>query len=353
MARFRRHVIAALNMPYPLGTCVIGAEPCLVAATEDHGPVLLSRPPYREAVEIAAGPGGCMALVPGTREGGDLFAIMGCFPGYKFHTGGIYRLTAAPGPAVTRRWESARILDLPFAHRLELVERGGTRFLIAAALAADKRDPADWSLAGALHASPVPARPEGAWSLHPVLEGIHRNHGLLVSPFLGVPSVLVAGAEGLFAASLRGTGADWGFERLMDREISEVALFDVDSDGRDELLTIEPFHGSVLRICRVASGRWKTAWEGTLAFGHGLAARPVNGVPSVLVSNRAGSRDLLLLQWRQRSPREEGSLGDPVITVVEEGAGAANMLVLRHEGKDLVFSTNQAKGEIVRYEEVP
>jgi hypothetical protein len=186
-----------------------------------------------------------------------------------------------------------------------------------------------------------------------VLEGIHRNHGLLVSPFLGVPSVLVAGAEGLFAASLRGTGADWGFEQVMDREISEVALFDVDSDGRDELLTIEPFHGSALRIYSVASGRWKTAWEGTLAFGHCLAAATVNGVPSVLVSNRAGSRDLLLLQWRQRSPREESSLGDPLITVVEGGAGAANMLVLRHEGKDLVFSTNQAKGEIVRYEEVP
>ena len=114
---------------------------------------------------------------------------------------------------------------------------------------------------------------------------------------MGKPSVLVSGTEGLFAADLARGGADWGFERVMQSEVSEVAVFDLDGDGVDELITIEPFNGSALRVYRQEAGRWRTAWEGALEFGHCLWAGPFGGAPSVMASSRAGSRDLLLFRW--------------------------------------------------------
>jgi hypothetical protein len=289
-----------------------------------------------------------MALVcPAGREPG-VFAIMGCFLGYKFQDGAIYRVVPGVKGAA---WECVRILDLPFAHRIAFVEKGGTRCLLAASIARDKADPADWTQAGTVSSCPVPKDPRGPWSLHPVLEGVHRNHGLLTGPLHGVPAVLVGGAEGIFAAPLN--GASWSWEKVTDRETSEIALFDIDSDGTDELITIEPFHGSSLRVYRPAVSGWTLAWEGRIDFGHSLLARNVNGVPGILVSNRAGSRDLLLLQWGKQAHAAAGALPDPERIVLEEGAGAANMLVLRHEGRDLVFSTNQVRGEIVMYEPAP
>lgn len=345
--RFSRHTLARLNMPYPLGTISLGGQQCVAASTEDHGPVLLARPPFREAIQMVDGPGGCMALAEDGRRPGELFAVMGCFLGYKFQTGAVYHIRP-DGQDAPGAWTAERILDLPFAHRIAFVERGGGRWLLAASLAADKRDPADWSQPGSLSASRVPMRAGEKWQLSPILPGIHRHHGMLVAPFMGKPSILVSGTEGLFAADLARDGADWGFERVLQNEVSEIAVCDLDGDGVDELITIEPFHGSTMRVYRRDGESWRTAWEGALEFGHCLWAGSFGGAPSILASSRAGSRDLLLFRWDPRR-RAAGRLADPERVVVDAGVGAANMLVLRDGSADLIFSTNQAAGEIVCY----
>lgn len=341
--QFKKHSISRLNMPYPLGTVVRNGERCVVAATEDHGPIRIAQPPYREAIEMVPGPGGCMALVEDEERPGTLYAIMGCFTGYKFQSGGIYQI----GPEQAN--EAEKLIDLPFAHRIDFVDRGGTRFLIAATLAADKSEPSDWSSPGSLYASRVPRQTGEGWNLVPVLKGIHRNHGLLVARFMGLRSVLVSGTEGLFAADLDASSGDWGFRQVMSQEISEIAVSDVDGDGMDELITIEPFHGNYVRVYKPASRQWRMAWEAELDFGHCLLAGKINGAQSILVSNRAGSRDLLLFQFDGHSARGAAGIAEPRRYVVDPGAGAANMLVMSHNGVDHIFATNQAAGEIVSY----
>lgn len=340
---FKKHSLAKLNMPYPLGIVVRNGKRCVVGATEDHGPIMLARPPFHEAVEMVPGPGGCMALAADNERPDTLFAIMGCFLGYKFQTGGVYRIS--PEPEST----TEKILDLPFAHRIDFADRGGSRFLIAATLAADKSDPADWSKPGSLYASRVPRAAGERWELAPVLEGIHRNHGLLVARFMGRRSVLVSGTEGLFAADLDSGGDDWAFRQVLSREVSEIAVSDIDGDGAEELITIEPFHGNSARVYKLVSREWQLAWETELEFGHCLLAGMLNGVRSILVSNRAGSRDLLLFQFDEPPARGAGGLSEPRRYIIDPGAGAANMLIVGHEGTDRIFATNQAAGEIVSY----
>src|SRR5208337_2410099 len=134
LMEFKKHSLVKIRMPYPLGVVMRNGKRCVVGATEDHGPIVLAEPPFTEAGEMVPGPGGCMALVADSERPDTLFAIMGCFVGYKFQTGGIYRIDPQQGSP------AEKIINLPFAHRIDFVERGGTRFLIAATLAADKQD---------------------------------------------------------------------------------------------------------------------------------------------------------------------------------------------------------------------
>ncbi|HTP60068.1 MAG TPA: hypothetical protein VMM82_14185 [Spirochaetia bacterium] len=336
--RFTKRVLAALKAPYPLGILRLGGTPCVVCSTEDHGPIMLVRPPYTRAEEMLPGPGGSMALVEDPANPGELYSIMGCFPGYKFQDAAVYRVRREAGG-----WAASPIAALPFAHRIDFVTCAGTRYLVAASLAQDKADPSDWSKPGCLYACPVPSQPSERWTLTPVLEGIHRNHGLLATRFQGRRSLLVSGTEGLFCADL---DSEWLFQTVMKKEISEIAVADLDGDGKEELVTIEPFHGDALCVYRQEGSSLKKAWEGPLAFGHGLLGGTIAGAPAILVSNRSGSRDLVAFQWT-------AGLDRPALTVVDAGVGAANMLILRHGNEDLVFSTNQASGEIAAYSAEP
>lgn len=330
---FDKAVIHEMGMPYALGMLGAGPGAGVACGTEDHGPVVRIDPPYHEARPLATGPGGCMGVAFDPGRPSDVYAIMGCFVGYRFQGGAIYRI---------RPWsDPERVLDLPFAHRLGFVERAGRRLLVAASLAADKKDAADWSKPGAVYAAELGGE-RAELRLEPVLTGIHRNHGFLVAELEGRRSLLIGGSEGLLAADLDEAGPRWTWRQVLPVETSEMALLDLDGDGRDELVTIEPFHGNALRAYRRTPSGWSAFWEAELQFGHGLLGGPFQGRPSLLVSSRAGARDLLLFQFG-------GDPGNPRRIVVDAGAGAANALMLAHEGRDRILSANQAAGQIVLY----
>jgi hypothetical protein len=340
--RFDKTVIHTMNAPYAIGTLGTGQERSIVCATEDHGPVVRIAPPFREARTMVPGPGGCMALVGDPEKPADLYAIMGCFLGYKFQGGGVYRIRAPrEGEA-----EAVRVLDLPFAHRIGLVQRGTARYLLAANLAEDKKDAADWTLPGGLYAAPLGGDEDTGLQLQPVLPGIHRNHGFLLAVLDGRRSVLIGGSEGVLAVDLQSSGNDWPARQVLARETSEMAVFDLDGDGADELVTIEPFHGNALRGYKRSGNGWSAFWEAELEFGHCVLAGMFEGRRSVLVSNRSGSRSLLLFQFGD-DPRK------PRRIIVDDGVGAANMLMLRHAGRDHVFAANQTPGQIVMYIPLP
>jgi hypothetical protein len=331
--RFEKKVIYRMNMPYAVGSVRSAAGTSVVCATEDHGPVVMSDPPFTGARVLAQGPGGCMALVADPDAPSELWAVMGCFVGYRFQGGGIYRIRAG---------ELERAADLPFAHRIGVVHRGGRRFLVAANLASDKKDAADWSKPGAVCAAELDG-PSAALTLKPIFPGVHKNHGFLVTDFEGKRSVMIGCAEGLFALDLEEGGSDWPPRRVLPQEVSEMAVADLDGDGVDELVTIEPFHGSALRAYRRSGAGWQAFWETEISFGHCVLAGTFEGRPSVLVSSRTGSKDLVLFRFDGSAP------GRPEAVIVDAGAAAANMLLLPWQGRDRIFSANQAAGELVLY----
>jgi hypothetical protein len=330
--KLEKHVVHEMRLPYALGTLGPGPDPAVACGTEDHGPVVRIDPPYRLASPLAAGPGGCMGLTFDPGSPSEAWAIFGCFVGYDFQGGGLYRIPAGGEPE--------RVLDLPYAHRLGFLEKGGRRLLVAASLAGHKKDASDWSTPGAVYAAETGGDPARR-RLEPVLGGIHKNHGFLVAPLDGRRSLLIGGSEGLLAADLEEAGPGWSWRQVLPGETSEMALADLDGDGRDELVTIEPFHGNLLRAYRRAGSGWSAFWEAELQFGHGLWAGTFQGRPTVLVGNRAGPKDLVLFAFDPD--------GQPRRIVVDEGAGAANALVVRTPGGHALLSANQAAGQIALY----
>lgn len=333
--KFKKRVIHHMTMPYALGATGPGPSPSVACAPEDRGALFVIDPPYREAHALAPGPGGCMSLVFDPERPSDLYSVMGCFVGYNFQGGGIYRIRDGGTPE--------RVLDLPFAHRIGVVRRGVHRYLLAASLTSGKKDPSDWSQPGGVYAAELDTEPTTGLHFQPVLAEIHKNHGFLLVDYERRPSLLIGGSEGLLAFDLTAPERQWPVHQVLPGEISEVALFDVDADGSAEIITIEPFHGNALRAYRGSPAGWRLFWEAELNFGHCVLAGMLHGQRSVLVSNRAGGKELLLFQFPANASEK------PRRIVVEEGAGAANMLVVTYAGKDHILSANQVSSEIVLY----
>lgn len=337
---FIKTILHRFSMPYALGTMVRNNQNCVVCATEDEGPIVVSAPPYTAAEILVPGPGGCLSLVSDPENPGELYAIMGCFLGYKFHGGALYRVDAR-GP----RAAAAKLADLPFGHRMDVVRAGGQKYILMANLAATKETPEDWKLGGTVYALPLgPSGPSG--SLVPVYEGIHKNHGFLKTTFQGRSSVFFSGEEGLFLLDLDSAPDSWKVRSILPYEVSEIAVCDLDGDGQDELVTIEPFHGPKLSVYKEDSGRWSRVWEAELAYGHGLLAQEFQGRPSILVSNRAGSKDLV---WYPFEPSGTSPFPNPKPVTIDTGVGAANLLVHQSSGEEFLFAANQTQGEFVRY----
>ncbi|HUX50867.1 MAG TPA: hypothetical protein VMW73_08720 [Spirochaetia bacterium] len=361
-----RKNIFSMSMPYAVATVRLDGRDQVIAATEDYGKMILTRPPEWTARELLPGPGGCMSIAqPEGSE--DVYTIFGCFPGYKFTGAGVYRIAASGGVAAdgpgtasfTEAWspsrgapeaiqgsahEARRIFPLPFAHRICFVKRGGIQYLIAANLAEHKDSPTDWSRPGTVYAVPVPANSgKETWKPVPIFENLYKNHCMFVGTLHGRRVFMVGGVQGLFSYDLDAAGAEWKRELVLEGEISEVVVFDIDGDGVDELVTIEPFHGDRLYVYRKEGSGWKREAELQIAFGHGVWAGTIAGKRALIVGNRAGTNNLDIVIPH---PGAKLTLERRVLA---EGVGPANVAVVEHEQTTWIVATNQAESSVTAY----
>ncbi|MFO8064009.1 MAG: hypothetical protein ACQETQ_09130 [Spirochaetota bacterium] len=332
--------LVSMSMPYAISNVRAEGEDHIIAATEDYGPLVTFSPPEWEAVQIMPGPGGCMSLIQRPDVSNQVMAIMQCFPGYKFHDAGVYVLEGSLGSG---DWTHTRIMDLPFAHRLEVVRRAGKQWLIAASLAETKDSPEDWSKPGAVYAGVLEGPLKEKLPMKEVLTGLHKNHGLLVSSLGEKRILMITGEEGLFISDLDDDSSEWKWDHMIDHEISEVFLRDLDGDGVDELVTIEPLHGNKLRVYRMNGSTWEPIVELPVDFGHGLWVGELRGQHAILVGNRRGSRDLDLYTVESTDPFQLRK------HVIDEAVGPANIAVLPGAEVDRIFTTNQETSEVALY----
>jgi len=339
MSEFRKERVLEIELGYSVAALELDGTTCLGVGREERGSSFILPAPTFEPVQFCDGPGGMMSLVPVPGSTTDLVSIMGLFPPFISDGAGVF-LHRPVGP-IHGEWEQFKLFDLPFAHRMAFLRNEGRCFLLTASVSRHKENPSDWEQPGDVYVAEFTDDAENGLEITPVLKDITRNHGMLKTIRNGREVLLVTGAEGMF--EIAPDQGDWSTEQLLDIEISEVALIDLDGDGQEEMVTIEPFHGDTLRVYRRNGHGWEPVYDSPLSFGHGLWSGTLGGRPAVAVGSRGDGKELLLFRPGTTEPLQLER------TVVEAGAGPTNLTSLSYDGVDYLISSNPGFSEVARY----
>ena len=181
-----------------------------------------------------------MSMVP-LPNSQDFLAIENFFPPFAAADSKLVRIGRREGT-----WHKEDILSLPYLHRFGLLPVPGGYALILSVLCEHKENRDDWSSPGRVYVAPLDL--ESPLHLESVLEGLPRNHGFFTGTFGGRPAAAVASDRGVhLLLPPTAPGCSWEVHPLIHVPAGEVWLYDLDGDGLEELVTIEPFHGTALK----------------------------------------------------------------------------------------------------------
>ena len=343
---FEKRKLADAEMGYAISTLDIFGETRIFAASEERGPAVVFEGSELIPRIISDAPGGSMgfARVPGRDDA--FYLITGFYPIFRAEEAGIRLMSAVN--RFHEPWRGELLIDLPFVHRIGSVSTPMGGFLVAATICGGKDHREDWSRPGSVLAFPIQeeftlGNPET------ILDGVHRNHGMGIAGYRGIESLFISGDEGVFALALpggasNGQAADpWQVSVVLDRPVSEIAMIDLDSDGVDELVVVEPFHGNSLGIYKDSGDDWKMIHRTELEFGHGLSAGILAGEPIIVIGNRAGNKDLLCFRILSNHPFALERL------VIDSGTGTAGTTIVKAKWGEGVAASNPEYDEYALY----
>jgi hypothetical protein len=342
----RRKSLISLESAYAVTARKFGEQTILFVGSEGRdGATLMLRGPEWTPSKIADSPGGNMAIIPMPPFAGipnSLMAIDGFFPIFQSEGAGASLYSRASDSS--EPWKRRRLFDLPFLHRMDLVFASGKPTVVAAALCARKNFRDDWSSPGAVYA--VEIREGGSPSQvgKPILEGITKNHGMFLQRKKEREEIFVSGEEGIFSIRVPKAGEEWHSEKVLETATGDVVLHDLDRDGQEEILAIQPFHGDTARVYKKTGQEWRAVWKAPLDFGHVAWSGEIRGHQSIILGSRAGKKELSLYLLKDPSRWEFDRV------ILDEGKGAANIAVVKEPDRDLVFASNVAAGEVALYE---
>lgn len=254
-------------------------------------------------------------------------------------------------PAPEGGWKTSVIKFLPHVHRFGILSSGKKHYLIAATLCSGRDYKDDWSYPGKVYACELPedltvCSEDNQLEMKVLKEGLLKNHGYYQGSVNGSTCAVIAAEQGIFQFLPPGEGrGEWRIRQLTDLPASDMTFVDLDGDGSDEMVTIEPFHGDTVCIYREAANSYKKVYTYSekAEFAHAIWAGMVCGRPSALIGHRKGSRKLLMFSWRS------GGQGEFKAEVLDTDAGAANVLCYEYGGSTYILAANRETDEIVLY----
>ncbi|MBA7698119.1 hypothetical protein ES703_106794 [subsurface metagenome] len=337
MIKYNKKVILEIEAVYTANAFQIGPSFYIGAGSETKPEVFLYDISNGSSSKVTGSPGGMMSFIPVPGDPDLFITVMGLFPPFKGMEAGLFIHRRAGDD-----WASTRALHLPFAHRCEILNRDGKNYLFAATVSKYKENPQDWSNPGEIHLVLLEDIPGKDWESRIIDNRVTRNHGMTRTRIDGKETICISGAEGIFYLE-QVADDDWITRSMFDREVSEMTFIDLDGNGEDELVTIEPFHGETLNVYKKEGEKWELRFSDSISFGHGLSSGFVNDETVIVVGNRSGS---LALESFTISDLSKGTCERKVI---EENAGPTQTQVFSVGNTDYILSSNQRKNEVVLY----
>jgi hypothetical protein len=305
--------------------------------------------------------GGMMHIIPlprieSSETSGKYLAAMGMYAPFLGSNAAVYMLEDIGLPGMP--WSVTKQFEMPFVHRLGYIPSRDHQNLLVAVVSEDKKDPDDWSRPGRLYVCDLFSGIHGeGWNLQSIGGDLVRHHGMWTGKIDGADEILVSAAEGIFGVHEIRDGS-FSLSRLIRNEVSEMVVADLDGDGQDELVTIEPFHGNLIRVYKrsePAAGvfepdNWNLIWErDDLHFAHGLNVIPFRDRQLIVVGNRRGGCELLCFI-------HDPGTGEFTRIVLDEGVGPTQIepwfgptFADKNSQAVSLFSCNQDSREVAMY----
>ena len=283
--------------------------------------------------------GGCMSIIPFATRKGEFLAV------------NEFYLKISPSHAKLVRgrktedgWEVKDLFNLPYLHRFDIYHVEGKDYVICATIARDKAFKDDWSRPGQIYVGEVPEDLENNnVVLRQLGDGYYRNHGYSRGEDNGVVCGYFGSDYGIVRVTPPHDGKDWEVERIMEGNISEIALADIDGDGQEEIMTIEPFHGNQIHVYKLKNGKYEKdyTYPNEIDFAHALVGTTLTGKPCFVAGIRRVNCEIFVLTYEN---------GAYKVHMVDEGAGPANLDVVHHNGKEYILAANHTRNEAAVYE---
>jgi len=332
--------LAELSMCYSI-TCMTlsGRDHCLCASEERGGVIVAVDTETKKKTVLKGLPGGVMAMIPVPEKANSFLAITSFFPVFDSAEAQIVLCTVPETSEEEAQMQVSMVALVPYVHRIALAGKPGDRKIIVATLCKKKDFVDDWSHPGSVYAYDLDENFKVTKS-RTLIPEIYKNHGMYTYEKRGGAYLLIGGEGGVWCIDEKDQVG-----KLYGGDVSDLCMFDVDGDGRDEMICIAPFHGDSLEINKAASdGSWQCIAREPIAFGHAVWCGRCGEDILIICCSRGGDKKTQIF----RPVMQDGQflLEGAEIDV---GAGASNIFVETNENGVVLYASNHGRGEVARY----
>ncbi len=337
--QIRKIVLDQLERAYSTGYVRVDGKPMAIIASEAvDGPCYSYHgEQFEHKTVVWEHGGGTMSIVEIPNSNGEFLATQRFFPGFNAATSKIVH-----GKYQNGAWVIEDFMTLPYVHRFDILQAADGLYFVGATLCTSKTEREDWSDPGKIYVGKLTGVYNEPIALTVIKEGLTRNHGYCRGMWNGLESGFVTTDEGVFVVTPPNAGSDWTVEQLMSHRVSDVALCDINQDGTDELVTIEPFHGAEFYIYqKTAAGYEKIySYPDPIEFAHVVWGGKLRGKETIIGGVRRQRAELFYIQ-------KEGN--ELITTIIDEGKGPANVAVIHEEHRDIIITANNTVHEAALY----
>lgn len=344
--KIEKKVISNLTKCYSIAPLHYQGKDHILVAAEKVDKCLLFDTEGNQEDVVWEEPGGVMTMVQVPGTDGQFLATHKFYSPNDSKEAKIVKVT----PIEKGNWEVKTLVDLPFVHRFDILERNGVRYLIACALKSDHEYKDDWRFPGKVYAAVLPEDLTGfdedhQLELKVIKDGMLKNHGYYKVEDEGVQTSVISCDGGVFQfiPPVEPDG-EWEIRTLTTDAASDAVLVDFDEDGEKELAAIAPFHGDKVRFYKKVDGAFKLVYEfgESRNFLHSIYGGMLCGKPALVTGHRKEERDLMAFTYNKEKASYE-------MEYIDRDCGSANVYHYVKDGKDMLVSTNREIDEVALY----
>lgn len=343
--KINKKIMAHMKKAYSVCPVVFQGENRIIAATEKDGPMNLFDENGDFIETIIEDFGGVMSIVPLVNEDESFLSTYKFYSPNDGYDASIVHIKRKEGS-----WTYRKIVDLPFVHRFDVLRVEGKNFLIASTIKSGFDFRNDWNQPGKVFVAELPENLDEINEENPLkLEILHddltKNHGYYrVNEEL--PYSMISSVEGVFKVVPPHKGSSWQMLKILDQSTSDILYYDLDGDGKKELVTFSEFHGDHLDIFKeMPNGEFERvfAYKKPLKFLHALYATEYEDKTLLIVGHREGERDLFALYYDKTSDSYKR-------LDIDSNVGVANVSGIFRDGNLSLIACHRETDQVCMYE---